>query len=50
MADNESQNIQIPEKSDVDTGEEKSVITIKPKFYYFKKLFMPWKWKKKKRK
>ena len=50
MADNEPQNIQIPEKLEADPGEDnKSVITIKPKFYYFKKLFMPWKWKKKKK-
>ena len=49
MADKEPQNIQIPEKSEVDPSEDKSVITIKPKFYYFKKLFMPWKWKRKKK-
>ena len=50
MADNEPKNIQVSEKSEADPDEDnKSVITIKPKFYYFKKLFMPWKWKKKKK-
>lgn len=50
MADSETQSIEISGKSEADPGEDnKSVITIKPKFYYFKKLFMPWKWKKKKK-
>ena len=35
--------------TNVESKSTEDVIVMKPKFYYIKKLFMPWKWKKKKK-